>query len=183
MRRLRRSLLWLPLVALTLFFAACGWRNWNLPSSVEDVWQEVPAYYLKSAFPPPPTVSGIIVMSPLFERGGTTVLSVEDANNPHALPAPLFSRMCARYQQVRLSNYLKGADYSNSKKEGFLSFGKVRFLNRFAATCRILVSTHGSNTPQLGTNVETLTLTRSPWLLADTRWRVVKSQWEGFDMN
>lgn len=27
MRRLRRSLLWLPLVTLTLFFAACGWHN------------------------------------------------------------------------------------------------------------------------------------------------------------
>ncbi len=183
MRRLRRPLLWLPLVVLTLFFALCGWRNWHLPNSAKDVWLEIPAYYLKSTFPLPPAVPGMLDVSPLFERGGTTILSVEDVNNLHALPAPIFSQLCARYPQLRLRNYLKSADYSGLKKKGFLSFDKVRFLNRFAATCRVSISTRGLNTPQFGTNVETLTMTRSPWLFADTRWRVVKSEWEGFNMN
>lgn len=38
MRRLRRPLLWLPLVVLTLFFAACGWRNWHLQRDEHRLW-------------------------------------------------------------------------------------------------------------------------------------------------
>ena len=36
MRRFRRPLVWLPLVALTLFFAACGWHNRQIFLEDED---------------------------------------------------------------------------------------------------------------------------------------------------
>lgn len=38
MRRLRRPLVWLPLVVSTLFFAACGWHNAHLQRDERRLW-------------------------------------------------------------------------------------------------------------------------------------------------
>ncbi|BCM91781.1 hypothetical protein IAD21_03656 [Abditibacteriota bacterium] len=41
----RRLLLFFPLVVLTLFFAALGWRNWNLSMDDEEILAAVVADY------------------------------------------------------------------------------------------------------------------------------------------
>jgi hypothetical protein len=66
MPRSRRFLFWLPLVTLTLFFAACGWRNAHLSTNEEDVWAQIPAKFFASeigttVFVPPPQPTGHMV--------------------------------------------------------------------------------------------------------------------------
>jgi len=94
MLRSRRLLLFFPLLLLTLFFAACGWRNWHLPMDDESVWLVIPSHIAAQSNKNKLPIS--LATGPAgFGTNQTTVLSQWDEQNfkYQALPTRSLQRV------------------------------------------------------------------------------------------
>lgn len=187
MLRSRRFLLWLPVVALTLFFAACGWRNWHLSMSEEDVWLAIPAYYLTSKAGPSATKivgkAGVLSIGSgpaPFANNQVTVLSQWNgkASKFTPLTTSMLQKLRQRYPSFRLLNRSDNRPTSCQ----YFNFGRVRFQNKSAATCEVTFSVRDPKMAEYVTHTGTFVLTRSPLPLSDDRWHITQWNWESLTM-
>lgn len=164
MNRTRRLLLFCPLLLLTLFFAAMGWRIRHASKEAEPVWREVPVAFVGlnnsqftfgiGRFPPHQTiVTGIY--------NGT----------PHLAPLSpaLFQLLKANLPNCSLKN-ATGGGHPNA----YFLLGKPKFDGPLAARCRVFSSSRVAPDAQFVTAHETFHFVRSPLDWRGENWRFVK---------
>ena len=170
----RRPIVWLPLVVPTLFLAACGWRNWRLSNSEEEVW-----LLIANRFPPAgkkivPTFSGQEALPQPFHPRQLTVLGMEGsrvgADKP--LPVSVFRKIRSIHRGSRIENLPNKP--LPTKNWWQVCFGRVKFQGHYQASCSISFtnSKDSLDTVQGGTII----LTRSPLPLGSSRWRIVRCE-------
>ena len=184
----RSRLLWLlsVLAMLTLFFAFCGWRNWHLSNSEDEIWLALPAYYLSSPAPTTRLPTGLVIMSepPPFGAGQVTLLSRWNSAQSKFEPVPvaLFRELQQRYPLFRLRNWSNFAPDSYRDNQRYFFIHSVHFQNKFAATCHVTFRSRAPHMAQFGTTLGVFTLTRSPSPFRDTQWHVAEWRWLSFSM-
>ena len=166
MRRLRRPLVWLPLVVLSTFFALCGWRNWHLSMSDEHVWDAIPI----SKFAP----QNLDALS----SGQTLLVCMQGVDGQlEPISSEFLAYFGKLYPNVHLisSAHRRGTlDFTHQGGPRFnscLRFGKPRFQGRFKAECHF---SFNANTSRGGSGTgATLVFTRSPIKFWDNQWHVM----------
>lgn len=152
MFRFRRAWLFCPLLVLTLFFTACGWRNWNLSMDEEDV-KEIVAEFAFSELP----AYKVVYIADL--SGGNYA--------GKKLSPRLLKYLSLKHPAVQFKHY--SFPIHTSKPSGLIMVSGARIINRFHSECSV---SRGSNDTLSGGS---FVFTRSPFRFWDNKWHVVSS--------
>ena len=150
MFRLRRAWLLFPLLGLTLFFAACGWRNWNLQSDRHGV-----------------RISSAIYAVSQLSRGQIW------ASHTSAQDARVIEQEVKRLKpdtNIHLFSFQPPSD--NSKDYSYFYVEEIEVQNRFHATAYVGFADSHKQASQIGEMRRALVFTRSPITFWDNSWHL-----------
>ncbi len=149
MFRFRRVWLFSPFVVLTLFFAACGWRNAHLSMEYDDVFIAASQY----AFSHLPTNKPIYINR---SEGAYVSTRFED------------------FLRKRYSNIRFVSEYQRTKGASFFEVGVVNVSNRFYAKAQILFGVTSKDKNLKQWHDVDFVLTRSPLTPWDNSWHITR---------
>lgn len=149
MFRFRR--VWLfPLLALTLFFVACGWRNWHLERDERGAWLECTAWTMNQL--PRQTVwNGDLNIE---NQDESVILRVMKRNYPDAT-----ARFAGDEPNLEIGSLPN------------INVGSPQIRSRFYATTQVVI-----NLPSGNWSATDIELTRSPLKFWDNTWHVVRAR-------
>ncbi|RYX81164.1 hypothetical protein EON83_25235 [bacterium] len=154
---------------MTLFFVACGWRNWNLPMDDEAVFASVAADYRG----PRSRVTDAInrttgrASSP-FADGQVTVVRMQNEETSQPISKALLERLKRDYPKARLVSVTQG----RIAPECTFSFEDIQIIDRFQSKCTVHYVLKSSDNPSTDEWYEFFTLYRSPINIKDMEWKI-----------
>ncbi len=149
MPRARRLLLLIPLLVLTAFFAACGWRNWHLQKDERGAWLEGTGWAM-AQMPGQKVWNGDLDVSGKDE--------------------PEIYRVMAQNYPGATARFVSGTPNFDLISVPQISVGAPNIINQFRADNQITFSSPGG-----GDKYVDIVLTRSPIKFWDNGWHITRA--------